>query len=78
MLTEAVVVGLVGSVLGVALAVVGMLAGVAFVRSAFDFPTLTFGMDPAGLAITVVVGVLVTLVAALSPAVAATACPRCQ
>lgn len=71
-LTEAVVVGLVGSVLGVALAVVGMLAGVAFVRSAFDFPTLTFGMDPAGLAITVVVGVLVTLVAALSPAVAAT------
>lgn len=71
-LLEALAVGLVGSVLGVLLAVAVTAGLVALVRPMFDLPTLTFAVDPVGLAITVLVGVLVTLVAALAPALAAT------
>ena len=72
MLTEAAVVGVVGSVLGAGLAV-AIVAGVAAAaRAMLDLPFLTFGLHPAGLAVSVAVGVAVTVVAALAPAVAAT------
>lgn len=71
-LAEAAVVGLLGSVLGAGLAVLGVWGGVSLVGAAFSMPTLTFGLDPTGLAITVAVGTAVTLAAALAPALAAT------
>ncbi|ACS31663.1 ABC transporter permease [Micrococcus luteus] len=71
-LTEAAVVGVVGSVLGAGLAV-AIVAGVAAAaRAMLDLPFLTFGLHPAGLAVSVAVGVAVTVLAALAPAVAAT------
>lgn len=71
-LTEAAVVGVVGSVLGAGLAV-AIVAGVAAAaRAMLDLPFLTFGLHPAGLAVLVAVGVAVTVLAALAPAVAAT------
>ena len=71
-LTEAAVVGVVGSVLGAGLAV-AIVAGVAAAaREMLDLPFLTFGLHPAGLAVSVAVGVAVTVLAALAPAVAAT------
>ena len=71
-LTEAAVVGVVGSVLGAGLAV-AIVAGVAAAaRAMLDLPFLTFGLHPVGLAVSVAVGVAVTVLAALAPAVAAT------
>lgn len=71
-LTEAAVVGVVGSVLGAGLAVVIVAGVAAAARAMLDLPFLTFGLHPAGLAVSVAVGVAVTVLAALAPAVAAT------
>ncbi|MBN6865355.1 FtsX-like permease family protein, partial [Micrococcus luteus] len=65
-LTEAAVVGVVGSVLGAGLAV-AIVAGVAAAaRAMLDLPFLTFGLHPVGLAVSVAVGVAVTVLAALA------------
>ena len=71
-LAEAAVVGLVGSVLGAGLAV-GLTAGlIAAVRTMPESSTARFGMSWTGLGVAVAVGVLVTVLAALRPAIAAT------
>ena len=71
-LVEAAVVGLIGSVLGAGLAV-GLTAGlIAVVRTLPESGAARFGMSWPGLGVAVAVGVLVTVLAALRPALAAT------
>ncbi|MDO5634881.1 MAG: ABC transporter permease [Micrococcus sp.] len=69
---EAVLVGLIGVVLGVLTALALTWGVVMFVRTLPNFDFVSFEVAPLGLLISVAVGVLVTLVAALRPALSAT------
>ena len=69
---EALVVGLVGGLVGVALGAGVVALGAAVVRGVFNVPYATFGFGWAPIVTGVVVGLLVTLFASLRPALAAT------
>lgn len=71
-LVEAAVIGLIGSLLGFALAA-GIVAGLIAIGSTLPgFSFLTFGIDPGTVLISVGVGVLLTVLASLAPAALAT------
>ncbi|MEU3847887.1 ABC transporter permease [Micrococcus terreus] len=71
-LVEAAVIGVVGSLIGFALAA-GIVAGLIAIGSALPgFSFLTFGIDPGTVLISVGVGVLLTVLASLAPAALAT------
>ena len=71
-LLEALLIGLLGSVLGVILGV-GLVAGlIAVIRQFPAFSMVSFGFTVVPLIVTVVVGTLVSVVAAIRPALAAT------
>ncbi|MFB2573323.1 ABC transporter permease [Micrococcus sp. IITD107] len=71
-LVEAAVIGVVGSLIGFALAA-GIVAGLIAIGSALPgFSFLTFGVDPGTVLISVGVGVLLTVLASLAPAALAT------
>ncbi|MDR2257488.1 MAG: ABC transporter permease [Arthrobacter sp.] len=71
-LSEAVVVGLVGGLLGVLIGTGVVAGGAAIVRSAFDLPYVTFGFSWTPIVAGLIVGLLVTVLASLRPALAAT------
>ena len=71
-LVEAAVIGLIGSLLGFALAA-GIVAGLIAIGSTLPgFSFLTFGIDPGTVLVSVGVGVLLTVLASLAPAALAT------
>ncbi|MGO2633346.1 MAG: ABC transporter permease [Galactobacter sp.] len=69
---ESLLIGLVGSVVGVALGVAVVWGGCAVLSPVLDLPYLTFGMNWSAVVVGIVVGVLVTWFASLRPASAAT------
>jgi putative ABC transport system permease protein len=69
---ESLLIGLVGSVIGVLVGVLVVWGGCAVLSPALDLPYLTFGMNWAAVVAGLVVGVLVTWIASLRPARAAT------
>ncbi|MGO3090152.1 MAG: ABC transporter permease [Galactobacter sp.] len=69
---ESLLIGLVGSVFGVLLGLVVVAGGCAILSPALDLPYLTFGMSWGAVIAGLVVGVLVTWLASLRPARAAT------
>ena len=71
-LGEALVVGVVGGVLGVLIGTGVVAGGAAVVRAAFNLPYVTFGFTWAPIIAGLLVGILVTVVASLRPALAAT------
>ena len=71
-LVEAAVIGVIGSLIGFALAA-GIVSGLIAIGSALaGFSFLTFGIDPSTVLISVGVGVLLTVLASLAPAALAT------
>ncbi|SJN32528.1 hypothetical protein FM125_09100 [Micrococcus lylae] len=71
-LLEGLLVGLIGSVLGTLLAVGLAAVAIPLLRGPLNLSTLTFGADPVRLLIAAGVGVLVAVLASLTPAFAAT------
>lgn len=71
-LLEGLLVGLIGSVLGTLLAVGLAAVAIPLLRDPLNLSTLTFGADPVRLLIAAGVGVLVAVLASLTPAFAAT------
>jgi putative ABC transport system permease protein len=69
---ESLLIGLIGSVIGVVVAVLVLWGGCAALGPLLHFPYLTFGMNWTGVVAGVVVGLVVTLLASLRPANAAT------
>ncbi|WP_179388391.1 ABC transporter permease [Psychromicrobium silvestre] len=72
-LVEALLVGILSSILGVALSIAGMAALVSSLRTIPDYQFATFALNWQAVVAGLVVGTLLTLVAALVPARAATA-----
>ncbi|MGJ5591807.1 ABC transporter permease [Micrococcus lylae] len=71
-LLEGLLVGLIGSVLGTLLGVGLAAVAIPLLRGPLNLSTLTFGADPVRLLIAAGVGVLVAVLASLTPAFAAT------
>lgn len=69
---EALIVGLIGGLVGLVLALGVVWGGVAIVSSAFDLPYITFGFAVWPLVVGVIVSLLVTVLASARPAMAAT------
>ncbi|MGO3153761.1 MAG: ABC transporter permease [Galactobacter sp.] len=69
---ESLLIGLVGSLVGVAVALLVVWGGCAVLSPVLDLPYLTFGMSWTAVVVGIVVGVLVTWFASLRPAQAAT------